>query len=73
VALALNKVDLAQGDWSRTFAKEAELPLRNRFFEEDPVPTDGGAALLARPGLTPLADCRKWSYSWNVLSAGCLQ
>lgn len=44
-------VPLGTADWRRGYAKSAPIPLRNRFFEEDPVPLDGQAALLARPGL----------------------
>lgn len=50
----MKHIGLATGDWQRTVAKEAQIPLLNRYFEEDPIPLDGQAALLARPAL------RKW-------------
>lgn len=50
----MTNIPLAHGDWRRDVAKEAQIPLLNRYFEEDPVPNDGGTALLARPAL------RKW-------------
>jgi hypothetical protein len=50
----MTNIPLARGDWRRDVAQEAQLPLLNRYFEEDPVPNDGEAALLARPAL------RKW-------------
>lgn len=50
----LAHIGLATGDWQRTVAQEAQIPLLNRFFEQDPVPLDGQAAMIARPAL------RKW-------------
>ena len=50
----MTHLGIASGDWLRTVAKEAAIPLYNRYFEEDPVPLDGQAALIARPAL------RKW-------------
>lgn len=47
----MTHIGLAIGDWTRDVAKQAQVPLLNRFFEQDPVPLDGEAALLARPGL----------------------
>lgn len=47
-------IPLAPSDWRRDFAKSAQIPLLNRFFENDPVVNEGTAALLARPAL------RKW-------------
>jgi hypothetical protein len=52
--MTLQHIGMAIGDWQRTVAKEAQIPLINRYFEQDPVPLDGEAALLARPAL------RKW-------------
>jgi len=44
-------VPLGKTDWFREVAKEARLPLRNRYFEQNPVLTDQQVALIDRPGL----------------------
>ncbi len=38
-------------DWKRELPREPQLPLLNRFYEQDPVSNDGEAALISRPGL----------------------
>ena len=38
-------------DWKRDVAKESELPLRNRFVEENPALNDSQVSMIARPGL----------------------
>lgn len=40
-----------KGDWQRGVAKEAQLRLKNRYFEQNPVLSEDGAACIARPGL----------------------
>lgn len=51
----MTEIPISTTDWSRTVAKEAQIPLLNRYYEEDPLHTSGvGTALLSRPGL------RKW-------------
>lgn len=44
------KIPLANSDSRRSLAKQAIVPLVNRYYESDPVLTDDGASLLARPG-----------------------
>lgn len=47
-------IPLARGDWNRQVAKEARILLRNRYYEENPVLTETGVALISRPSL------RRW-------------
>lgn len=42
---------LGRADYHRNVAKEARIQTRNRYFEQNPVLTDGGSALIARPGM----------------------
>lgn len=49
-------IPLATGDWRRGVAKEARIPLKNRYYEGNPVLTDSQTALIARPGLRFLMD-----------------
>lgn len=44
-------IPLARSDYSRSVAKEAQIRLRNRYFEENPVLNEVQSALIARPGL----------------------
>lgn len=44
-------VPLSPKDYFRGVAKEARLRAKNRFFEQNPVLTDTGSALIARPGM----------------------
>lgn len=48
------KIQLATSDHRRSLAKQADIPLVNRYFEADPVLTDDDVSLLARPG------ARRW-------------
>lgn len=48
------EIPVARGDYDRSLAKEAKVPLRNRYFEQNPVLNKEPTALLARPGL------RRW-------------
>lgn len=50
----MTSVPLGHGDWRRTVADEAEIPLLNRYFEANPANLADQVALLSRPGL------RKW-------------
>lgn len=50
------QVNFNKASYKRTLAKEAELALKNRFFEEDPVLNEFGTAMLARPGSRKFAD-----------------
>jgi len=45
VSISFNKRDYRRG-----VANQANLPLENRYYEQNPVLTDEGTALLARPG-----------------------
>lgn len=45
------EIPLNRSDYSRSVAKEAELPLRNRYFEANPVLSQTQTALISRPGL----------------------
>jgi len=47
---------LGRADYHRSVAKEARIQTRNRYFEQNPVLTDGNSALIARPAL------RRWIY-----------
>lgn len=44
-------VPFSPATWKRGLAKEAFILLKNRFFEQNPVLTNEGASLIARPGL----------------------
>lgn len=46
------RVPLGQGAFNRTFGREPEIVLLNRFFETDPTNQTDGVALLSRPGST---------------------
>lgn len=48
---------LGRGAFKRTYAKEPQVVLRNRFFEQNPSNRVDGVALLSRPGTTFLAGC----------------
>lgn len=43
-------VPLARTSWRRDYAGEVRLPVKNRFFEQDPTSTEDPTAMLARPG-----------------------
>lgn len=45
------KVPLATTEWRRLVADEAEVFVKNRYFEENPTNQEGGSSLLSRPGL----------------------
>lgn len=45
------KIPIATSDWRRLVADEAELIVKNRYFEQNPTNLDGGSSLLSRPGL----------------------
>ena len=44
------KIPIGRTRWAREFAGSVQLPLVNRFFEQDPSSTIDDTALLARPG-----------------------
>lgn len=46
------RVPLGKGAYNRTFGREAEIVLKNRFFENNPTNQTDGVALLSRPGST---------------------
>lgn len=48
---------LGRADYNRKVAKEARIQTRNRYFEQNPILTDGGSALIARPALM------RWLYA----------
>jgi hypothetical protein len=47
---------LGKSDYHRSVAKEARIQTRNRYYEANPVLTEGNIALIARPGLN------RWIY-----------
>lgn len=47
-------VPLVRTDWRRLVADEAEIILKNRFYESNPVNLETQSALISRPGL------KKW-------------
>lgn len=49
-------VPLGKSDWRRSVAKEAEIPVLNRYFEQNPTNLEEQAALLSRPGLRRFLD-----------------
>lgn len=49
-------VPLAPSDWRRRVANEPEIPVYNRYFEENPTNLETQVALLARPGLKRLVE-----------------
>lgn len=52
-------VPLSKSDYSRGVAKEARISTRNRYFEQNPVLTDGNFSMISRPAL------RRWLYVGN--------
>lgn len=46
------RIPLGRGAYNRTFGREAEIVLLNRFFETNPANQTDGVALLSRPGST---------------------
>jgi len=50
----VTNVPLVRTDWRRLVADEAQIILKNRFFEANPVNLETQAALISRPGL------KKW-------------
>lgn len=47
----MTAIPLGTSDYSRQVPNEARMPVRNRFFESNPVLNENGASLIARPGL----------------------
>lgn len=48
----MTQIPIGTTDWIRTVAKEAQIPLLNRYFEIDPLSSSGvDVALLSRPGM----------------------
>jgi hypothetical protein len=47
-------IPLAQSDYHRSVAKEARIRMRNRYYELNPVLTEGQVALIQRMGLRRL-------------------
>lgn len=47
----MTNVPLGTSDWRRDIALEAQIPVKNRYFEDNPTTIDGPTALLARPGM----------------------
>lgn len=50
-------VPLGPSDWKRRVAQEPEVPVLNRYFEQNPTNLEGQSALLARPGMKRLITC----------------
>jgi len=50
----MTNVPLAMTDWKRLVADEAQLLIKNRYFEKNPTNPETQTALLSRPGL------RRW-------------
>lgn len=51
----MTQIPIGTTDWARTVAKEAQIPLINRYYEQDPLASSGvDVTLLARPAM------RKW-------------
>jgi len=48
------RVNFNTDDYRRQVADEADLLLKNRYFEQNPSLSDDGSALLARPGMKKL-------------------
>ena len=44
-------INVPLSDWQRHSAKEADLRVKNRFFESNPVLNENGVSAIARPGL----------------------
>lgn len=49
-------VPLGRSDYFRQVAKEARITARNRYFEQNPVLTETGVAMISRPAL------KRWLY-----------
>lgn len=51
-------IQVGRSNWDRRVAKEAQAPLRNRFFETNPIlnASEDFPALIARPGLKKFAE-----------------
>jgi hypothetical protein len=47
-------IPLSKSDYFRGVAKEARIRTRNRYFEQNPILTDGNFAMISRPAL------RRW-------------
>lgn len=47
-------IPIGTGDWKRDVAREAQIALKNRFFEQNPVLNPDGTSLVSRPRL------KKW-------------
>lgn len=63
---------LGRGAWKRTYAKEPEVRLVNRFFEQNPANREDSVALLSRPGSTFLAGCGEGPIRANFFQDGTL-
>jgi len=44
-------LDLAKSNYDRGVAKASQIPLKNRFFEQNPALNDSGASAISRPSL----------------------
>lgn len=50
------RINFITGDYNRRVADAAPLMQKNRYFEQNPVLSEDGAALLARPGMRKLTE-----------------
>lgn len=63
---------LGRQAYKRTYGREPEVVLRNRFFEQNPSNREDGVALLSRPGSTFLAGCGDGPIRANFFQDGTL-
>jgi len=49
-------ISFSKRDYRRGVPNEAYLPLENRYYEENPVLSEDGSALIARPGAKKLLE-----------------
>lgn len=47
----MKNIPIVTSDFSRTIAKSAQLPVLNRYYEQNPVFNEGVSAMIARPAL----------------------
>lgn len=70
--MAGKPLQLGKGAWKRTYGKEPQVVLHNRFFEQNPTNREDAVALLSRPGSKFLVGCGSGPIRANFFQDGTL-
>lgn len=70
--MGIDNLPLGRSAYERTYGREPEVVLRNRYFEQNPSNREDAVALLSRPGSTFLAGCGDGPIRANFFQDGTL-